>query len=283
MSSIAVQHTFRPVIEKLEIDNHALSLYRWPLPDTKLKATVLLVHGLGEHAGRYNHLAFALHQAGYAVIGYDQIGHGLSTGIRGDIEQPQQLVQDLRSVVLHMRPENSALVLLGHSMGGLVVARAIAEYPELADAVVLSSPALGAFTSLIDKLLLAVMPSWFPHFRVDNKLPLNWLSRDAQVVREYRHDKWVHRKISAGLAAWIISQGEIARAEAEHWCTPALLLYAGQDRMVDPRASALFAKTVPEGLLQSHCFNVMYHEIFNDPEKNLVLAKLTEWLDKRYA
>jgi alpha-beta hydrolase superfamily lysophospholipase len=228
-------------------------------------------------------LAFVLNQAGYATLGYDQIGHGLSTGVRGDIEQPQQLVQDLQSVVTHMRPENTALVLLGHSMGGLVVARTMAEYPELADAVILSSPALGAYTSWIDKLLLAFMPAWFPHVRVNNKLPLNWLSRDAQVVREYRHDKWVHRKISALLADWIISQGEIARAQAEQWHTPALLLYAGQDRLVDPRATALFAKTVPAGMLQAHCFNVMYHEIFNDPEKNLVFAKLTEWLDKRYA
>jgi alpha-beta hydrolase superfamily lysophospholipase len=283
MSTIAVQHTFRPSIEQLHLQNRTLALYRWPLPGTKPKATVLLVHGLGEHAGRYNQLAFVLNQAGYATLGYDQIGHGLSTGVRGDIEQPQQLVQDLQSVVTHMRPENTALVLLGHSMGGLVVARTMAEYPELADAVILSSPALGAYTSWIDKLLLAFMPAWFPHVRVNNKLPLNWLSRDAQVVREYRHDKWVHRKISALLADWIISQGEIARAQAEQWHTPALLLYAGQDRLVDPRATALFAKTVPAGMLQAHCFNVMYHEIFNDPEKNLVFAKLTEWLDKRYA
>ncbi len=283
MSTIAVQHTFRPSIEKCDINNRTLALYRWPLPDTKPKATVLLVHGLGEYAGRYNHLAFVLNQAGYAAIGYDQIGHGLSSGARGDIEQPQQLVQDLQSVAVHMRPENTALVLLGHSMGGLVVARTMTEYPELADAVVLSSPALGAYTTWIDKLLLAFMPAWFPHVKVDNKLPLNWLSRDAQVAREYRHDKWVHRKISAGLAAWIISQGEIARVQAEHWRTPALLLYAGQDRLVDPQATALFAKTVPAGLLQAHCFNVMYHEIFNDPEKTMVFSKLTEWLDKRYA
>jgi alpha-beta hydrolase superfamily lysophospholipase len=283
MSSIAVQHTFRPVIEKLEIDHQTLALYRWPEPSDKIKATVMLVHGLGEHAGRYNHLAFALHQAGYAVIGYDHAGHGLSSGLRGDLEHPDQLVRDLNSVTRHMRPQSGALVLLGHSMGGLVVQRALAEQPALADSVVLSSPALGAFTSFVDKLLLAFMPSWFPHVRVDNKLPLNWLCRDAQVVREYRHDKLVHRQISAGLAAWIIRQGELARAQAEHWRTPGLLLYAGQDRLVDPQASAQFAQNVPPGTVQSHCFNVMYHEIFNDPEKNLVLAKLIDWLDKRYA
>jgi len=283
MSSIAVQHTFRPVIEKLDIDRQTLALYRWPLPEHKAKATVLLVHGLGEHAGRYNHVAFALHQAGYAVTGYDHTGHGLSTGVRGDIEQPQQLVLDLQAVAKHMRTENTPLVLLGHSMGGLVVARAVAEHPELADAVVMSSPALGAFTSFLDNIMLAFLPSWFPHVRVDNKLPLNWLSRDAQVVREYRHDKLVHAKISAGLAAWVVSQGKLALAQADQWGTPGLLMYAGQDRLVDPRASELFAKSVPAAILQSHCFNVMYHEIFNDPEKNLVLTKLTEWLDKRYA
>ena len=85
------------------------------------------------------------------------------------------------------------------------------------------------------------------------------------------------------MAAWIIEQGIGALKEAPAWHKPALLLFAGQDRLVNPKGSADFANAVPKEFLQSHCFNVMYHEIFNDPEKTLVFSKLIEWLDLRYA
>ena len=282
MSTIAVQHTFKPVIENLELGTHTLALYRWPRPDKHIKASVMLVHGLGEHMGRYNHLAYVLHQAGYEVMAYDHMGHGLSSGVTGDIDQSNRLTDDLKTVIAYMHNTESKLVLLGHSMGGLVVARAAAQHQDIADAVVMSSPALAAYTTILDKLLLSVLPHWFAHVRVDNKLELNWLSRDAQVVREYRQDKRVHRKISSGLAAWIIDQGKLALKEAAAWHKPALLLYAGQDRLVNPKGSAKFAQSAPKDYLQTHCFNVMYHEIFNDPEKTIVFSKLIEWLDLRY-
>ena len=282
MSTIAVQHTFKPVIENLELGTHTLALYRWPRPDKHIKASVMLVHGLGEHMGRYNHLAYVLHQAGYEVMAYDHMGHGLSSGVTGDIDQSNRLTDDFKKVIAYMHNTESKLVLLGHSMGGLVVARAAAQHQDIADAVVMSSPALAAYTTILDKLLLSVLPHWFAHVRVDNKLELNWLSRDAQVVREYRQDKRVHRKISSGLAAWIIDQGKLALKEAAAWHKPALLLYAGQDRLVNPKGSAKFAQSAPKDYLQTHCFNVMYHEIFNDPEKTIVFSKLIEWLDLRY-
>lgn len=282
MSTIAVQHTFKPVIENLELGTHTLALYHWPHPGKRIKASVMLVHGLGEHMGRYNHLAYVLHQAGYEVMAYDHMGHGLSSGLSGDIDQSNRLTEDLKTVIAYMHNTESKLVLLGHSMGGLVVARAVAEHPDIADAVVMSSPALAAYTTLLDKLLLSVLPHWFAHVRVDNKLELNWLSRDAQVVREYRQDKRVHKKISSGLAAWIIDQGKLALKEAAAWHKHALLLYAGQDRLVNPKGSAEFAQSVSKEYLQTHCFNVMYHEIFNDPERTIVFSKLIEWLDLRY-
>lgn len=103
------------------------------------------------------------------------------------------------------------------------------------------------------------------------------------MVREYKQDKLVHRKISAGLATWIIEQGKQAISTAEQWQKPSLLMYAGQDRLVNPQGSALFAKKAPPDLLHTLCFNVMYHEIFNDPERGLVLTKMIDWLDRRYA
>ena len=129
MSTIAAQHMFRPQIKHLEINAGTLAVYEWPKPQTKPKAYIVMVHGLGEHMGRYNHVAFALNHAGYAVTGYDHVGHGLSTGARGDIKDAQQLVNDLEQVLHAIKPDHEGLatVLLGHSMGGLVVARTLAD------------------------------------------------------------------------------------------------------------------------------------------------------------
>ena len=285
MSKIAAQHSFHHEITYTTIDHHNLARYDWPVPTGSAKALVLLVHGLGEHMGRYQHVAFALQQAGYMVIGYDHVGHGLSSGKRGDTDTPDQLTEHLQHMAKEVKSLHTGLplVLLGHSMGGLVVQRAAASDRSLADAVVMSSPALATFPNAFQKLLLATLPKWLPHLRVDNGLKLEGLARDAQVVRDYKHDRLVHRLISASLGAWIVQEGIKAVQQAEQWQVPSLLLYAGQDKLVNPQGSAEFSKRASAEVLQSHCFNVMYHEIFNDPEKQVVLQKLVHWLDARYA
>jgi alpha-beta hydrolase superfamily lysophospholipase len=241
------------------------------------------MHGLGEHMGRYGHVASALQTAGYVVFGYDHHGHGLSTGERGNLLYANQLTEDAAFVIAHVRSLTpSPVVLLGHSMGGLVAARTVAQGTSEIDALVMSSPALGADTNVIQKFLLAILPKISPHLRVDNGLKVAWVARDAQVVRAYQQDPLVHRKIAAGLAAWILKEGPQTLQEAQVWHTPSLLMYAGQDQLVLPQASAEFARLAPSNVVQSHCFNVMYHEIFNDPEKALVIAKLIAWLDSRY-
>jgi alpha-beta hydrolase superfamily lysophospholipase len=271
MSSIAFHAAQKPQTTLLEHGEQSLAFYQWPQAPEAGQAAVLLLHGLGEHMGRYGHIASALQAAGYVVFGYDHHGHGLSSGLRGDLLNAHQLVDDVAFVVEHVRSLTaSPLVLLGHSMGGLV------------DALAMSSPALGAHTNLIQKFLLATLPHFSPHLRVDNGLKIAWLARDAQVVRAYQHDPLVHRKISAALASWVITEGAKTVQEASAWHLPTLLLYAGQDQLVLPQASAAFAQAAPDDVVQAHCFNVMYHEIFNDPEKAMVIAKLQSWLDSRY-
>ena len=284
MSSIADQAAQKPQITTLDQGEQTLAFYAWPNAPENARAAVLLLHGLGEHMGRYGHVASALQAAGYVVFGYDHHGHGLSSGLRGNLLSPSQLLDDVRFVIEQVRALTHApLVLLGHSMGGLIAARAVAQSLPHIDAFVMSSPALGAQTNVIQKFLLATLPKLFPHVRVDNGVKTTWVARDAQVVRAYVEDPLVHRQISAGLAAWILKEGAQTVAQASAWTMPTLLLYAGQDQLVLPQASAEFARLAPSDVLQSHCFNVMYHEIFNDPEKAMVLAKLLAWLDGRYA
>ena len=283
MSSIADQAAQKPQITMLDQGEQTLAFYAWPNAPENARAAVLLLHGLGEHMGRYGHVASALQAAGYVVFGYDHHGHGLSSGLRGNLLSPSQLLDDVRFVIEQVRALTPApLVLLGHSMGGLIAARAVAQSLPHIDALVMSSPALGAQTNVIQKFLLATLPKLFPHVRVDNGVKTTWVARDAQVVRAYVEDPLVHRQISAGLAAWILKEGAQTVAQASVWTMPTLLLYAGQDQLVLPQASAEFTRLAPSDVLQSHCFNVMYHEIFNDPEKAMVLAKLLAWLDGRY-
>lgn len=284
MSSIADQAAQKPQLTLLDQGEQTLAFYAWPNAPENAHAAILLLHGLGEHMGRYGHVASALQAAGYVVFGYDHHGHGLSSGLRGNLLSPSQLLDDVRFVIEHVRALTPApMVLLGHSMGGLIAARAVANALPHIDALVMSSPALGAQTNFIQKMLLATLPKLLPHIRVDNGVKTAWVARDAKVVRAYLEDPLVHRQISAGLAAWILKEGPQTVAQASAWSTPTLLLYAGQDQLVLPQASAEFARLAPVQVVQSHCFNVMYHEIFNDPEKALVLTKLLAWLDNRYA
>ncbi|PUE54385.1 alpha/beta hydrolase [Limnohabitans parvus] len=287
MTSITRPSISRPSLSALPGEAGQLAVYDWTMPANKPLGTVLLVHGLGEHAGRYGEVAAHLHQWGFAVRAYDQQGHGQSEGARGDLLRPGSLQADLCRVIddTRQRPAlaSAPLILLGHSMGGLVVARTLAEQLRPVDAAVLSSPALGAFPNLLQKMLLATLPRVVPHLRVDNGLKAEFVSRDPDVVKAYKADALVHRRISAGLAAWILENSEKTLHAAEKWEVPTLLLYAGQDKLVNAQASADFAYAAPQTVVQAQCFEGMYHEIFNDLYRAQVFNALKRWLLARFS
>ena len=263
-------------------DGENLAVYDWPLPDAP-RATVLLVHGLGEHAGRYDALARHLGAWGYAVRGYDHYGHGESSGPRGGLPWDTRLLDDLTDIVDATRarmPAGQPLVLLGHSMGGLVAARFVALGIRPVDALVLSSPALDAGLGPVQKLLLATLPRIAPNLRVGNGLDARYLSHDDAVVRAYLADPLCHNRISVRLARFIAEAGPATVARAAHWQVPTLLLWAGADRLVNPAGSRAFASAAPKERVQAHCFEPLYHELFNEsPElAEPVLERLQDWL-----
>ncbi len=277
----------RPQLSAFQGEAGQLAVYDWALPASQPLGTVILVHGLGEHAGRYGEVAAHLHQWGFAVRAYDQQGHGQSEGARGDMLRPGSLQADLCRVIDNTRQhpslQGTPLILLGHSMGGLVVARTLAESLRSVDAAVLSSPALGAFPNLFQKILLATLPRVVPHLRVDNGLKAEFVSRDPDVVKAYQADAMVHRRIATGLAAWILDNGQKTLNDAAKWQVPTLLLYAGQDRLVNAQASADFARSAPKAVVQAECFEAMYHEIFNDLYRAQVFTALKRWLLARFS
>jgi alpha-beta hydrolase superfamily lysophospholipase len=268
-------------------DGENLAVQDWPLPEGEpSRGTVLLVHGLGEHVGRYHALARRLNSWGFAVRGYDQYGHGESGGPRGGLTSRRRLLDDLGDLVDATRARMHAgqpLVLLGHSMGGLVAARFVAMHLRPVDALVLSSPALDPGLSAVQKLLLATLPRIAPNLRVGNGLDAQYLSHDAAVVAAYQADPLCHDRISARLALFIAEAGPATVARAAHWSVPTLLMWAGSDRLVNPAGSRAFAAAAPQAVVKSHGFEPLYHELFNEsPElAGPVFALLQQWLQRR--
>lgn len=272
-------------------DGTPLYVQDWPLPAGR-KATVLLVHGLGEHSGRYATLAQQLNAWGYAVRGYDQYGHGQSGGPRGGLNQPDRLLVDLASIVTATRaalPPQEKLILLGHSMGGLVaaafVAQALAQEQQAVDGLVLSSPALDAGLNPVQRWLVGWLPAVLPDLRVGNGLQVRYLAHDAHTVQRYQQDRLCHNRISARLAQFIAHTGPATVAAAPRWRVPTLLLWAGQDHLVNPAGSRAFAAAAPAALVQAQEFADLYHEIFNETPQLAapVYASLQAWLAQRFA
>lgn len=267
-------------------DGENLIVQEWPLPHALAqRGTVILVHGLGEHAGRYDALACRLNDWGFVVRGYDQYGHGESGGVRGGLPRDERLLDDLADIVdstRHRMDPGTPLLLLGHSLGGLVAARFVALRMRPVDGLILSSPALNPGLSGFQKLLLAILPRLVPNLRVGNGLQPQYLSHSLEVVSAYLADPLVHDRISARLARFIASAGAAVLAAAPHWTLPTLLLYAGDDRLVDPQGSRDFAAAAPQVVVRSQCFDTLYHEIFNERDTRPVYAALHAWIDAHY-
>jgi alpha-beta hydrolase superfamily lysophospholipase len=147
------------------------------------------------------------------------------------------------------------------------------------DALVLSSPALDPGMSIPQKLLLASLGRLAPNLAVGNGLKPEWISHDAQVVRNYVADPLVHDRVTPRLARFIVDGGTAVAERADAWSVPTLLLYAGSDRCVAPAGSAGFAAAAPQALVAAHEFRTLFHEIFNEPEQAEVLGVLHDWLD----
>ena len=267
-------------------DGDNLAVQDWPLePGQPLRGVIIIVHGLGEHAGRYDHVARRLNHWGFAVRSYDQYGHGESGGPRGGLTSDDRLLDDLADIVdstrLRMK-KGIPLILLGHSMGGVVTGLFVARAVRQVDALILSSPALDPGLNAFQKLLLTILPKIAPNLRLANGLDVMKISHDPAVIEDYTKDRLVHDRISARLARFIANAGAGALAGAPRWQLPTLLMYAGADTLVNPQGSQNFSKLAPKDAVTTRCFDALYHEIFNELEAEPVFAELKVWLDARF-
>lgn len=252
------------------------------------KGVVCLVHGLGEHTGRYAHVGAALNAAGYALLGFDQRGHGKTAGARGVTAPFDRMMDDVGLLLdeAGQRFAGKPRFLYGHSMGGnWVLNYALRRKPTIAGVVATSPGLRTAFKPPAAKVFAGkVLCKVAPAFVMPNGLELAAISRDAAVIKAYQADPLVHDKMSARLGMDILQQGEWAiEHAAEFPPIPLLLVHGSRDRLTSAPATEEFAKKVKAAASRQNVtlklWPECYHETHNDPEKDQVIAYMIAWLD----
>jgi alpha-beta hydrolase superfamily lysophospholipase len=273
-------------------DGTATFVRRWPVPDgVERRGSILLVHGLGEHSGRYGHVAERLGALGLETFAHDLRGHGRSEGERGSIPHDDALLEDVGVVFGDVERrgrdagDDSAPLLLGHSLGGTIAAAATTGGHVAPRALVLSSPALGLHISAPRGVLIALARRLIPDRPLPNGLPVDKLSHDPAEVQAYRDDPLVHDRITPRMFGFIADAGAAVRVHAPRLTVPTLLLYAVDDALVAPSGSREFAAALPAGVGTVHAYDDLHHEIFNErePDRSRVLGDLSAWIERQLA
>lgn len=251
------------------------------------RALVGIVHGLGEHSGRYAALACDLvARARCTVVALDLPGHGDAPGARGDVPSwtmlREQVVPAMFTATrgLPDSPGELPHVLMGHSMGGVLALDAALAHPRAYHGLVLSAPALRSVMPPWWKLALAnVARATAPGTGFPHGLDLTGLSRDAEVLKLYEQDPRVHGKISPRLYFEFGEARQRCLRGARSLAVPTLLLQGMADRVVDPRGSLEMAAAAAEKIVRCVTLPEGYHETFNDLGRDAALLELVAWLD----
>ena len=252
-------------------------------PESPVKGIVTLVHGLGEHTGRYQHVAAAFCRTGYALVGFDLRGHGRSEGLRGHAPSYDDLMEDIQTALDQSASRFPGLpqFLYGNSMGGnLTLCFGLNRQPKIQGLIVTSpglktGEAVPGWKMMVGKLMYTLVPT----FQMANGLDLNNLSRDSRVVKVYQDDPLVHGLISARLGLDMINNGAEILLNSKRLELPLLLMQGSADHIVSPEATAQFARN-GNGLVTFKMWEGLYHELHNEPEQEEVLATMVSWLNR---
>ena len=264
--------------DKLELFAHA-----FPSEDPP-KAIICMIHGHGEHIERYEHLAHALNDAGYAMIGFDHRGHGQSAGVRGYIPSYETLLDDIEAFIAESNAyyPNTPHFFYGHSMGGNLVLNYALRRKPACKGIISTSPWLKlAFEPpAIQVFLGKMMNKIYPAFIQTSGLETTALSRDPEIVRAYEEDPLVHDKLSASLFVGMYESGLWALEHANEFPLPLFLVHGSADKITSAEASREFAEKAGEKVTLK-IWDGFYHETHNEPEKEDVFKELIAWLDKQ--
>ena len=254
-------------------------------PDTDPRGVVVLSHGLGEHARRYDHVATRFGQDGLVTYALDHRGHGRSGGKRVLVKDISEYTGDFDTMVGIATKEHPGAkrIVLGHSMGGGIVFAYGVERPDDYDLMVLSGPAVAAqaavspLLALLAKTVGAIAPG----------LPLQALdasavSRDPAVVNAYNTDPLVyHGKVPAGVARALVLVGETMPKRAAALTAPLLVVHGSEDQLIPVDGSRQLVDAVGSSDVELKVYPGLYHEVFNEPERDQVLDDVVSWINAR--
>ena len=252
------------------------------MPEGQPVAVVMICHGLGEHSGRYGNVVEALVPAGYAVHALDHQGHGRSSGPRAHIRRYGDFLVDFDAFRGHVatRHPGAPLFLLGHSMGGNIALGYALEHQDQLRGLILSGPAL-TVPDDVPRLLLrlsGVLGRLTPRLRA-TALDATKISRDPAVVAAYRSDPLVFTgKFTAGLGSALLSAMQSFPDRVAGLRLPLLILHGTADELADPSGSRMLEARAGSSDLTARYYPGLYHEVFNEPERDEVLADLRAWL-----
>lgn len=254
-------------------------------PDGTVRATLTIVHGIGEHSGRYTNIVHHLVPRGYAVYGFDHRGHGRSPGQRGHINNWAEYRGDVDAFLrlVRGREGDRPLFVFGHSLGALIVLEYVLRRPGgLHGAVVCGAPLepVGVAKPYLVALARLLSRVW-PHFSLSTRLGTPAISRDPAVVHAYRTDPLVHRTATARWGTECLAAIGWVKAHAAEWRVPVLFLHGGADRLNAPEGTArVFAQVIyPDKMMR--IYPDAFHELHNDVNREAVLHDIALWLEQR--
>jgi len=279
--------TEREELDLLAPDGQRLFACEWrAVTETPRRGVVCIVHGMGEHSGRFGHVAAAFAAAGYAVLAHDQRGHGRTAGKRGHTPSYEALLDDV-GLLLHLaeqRYPGLPRFLYGHSMGGnVVLGFTLRKQPPLAGVIATSPWLTLAFAPPSAKVRLArFMNRLWPSYSEAAGLNAADLFRPAEeATAVYRGDPYVHDAISVRFFTAIHAAGLWSLAHADRLAVPLLLMHGTADRITSFEASRQFAETTPQELCTFRAWEDGYHELHNEPFRQEVIESMIAWTNER--
>ena len=267
--------------------NNGISFYirGWDPTSNRPKALLTLIHGLGEHTGRYLHVGKTMTDAGYALVGFDLRGHGKSGGARGHFPSLSAIMQDMRqfSKFLVQRYPDIPHFLYGHSLGGLLSLAYALQYAAGLNGVIVTGAALrSSLQEQKNKIAMVnMLGSLLPTITVPSGLDTTMISRDPEIVKKYINDPLVHDKASLGFGKAALKAIDQCFGHAKEFTPPLLIMHGTDDKLNYPSGSEDFAKLAePDHDVTLKLWDGLYHEIHNEPEKAAVFKLMIEWIEK---
>ena len=260
-----------------------LELYyqRWR-PEGEPKAVLAVVHGLGEHSGRYSNVVDWFVPKGFAVYAFDLRGFGRSPGPRGYINEWAEFRKDVRAFLelVHEQELGQSVFLLGHSMGGLIALEYVLHHPEKLTGVIASGPALAVDIPPLLMVLSKVLSRILPRFAFNTGLDATAISRDPVVVEAYVNDPLVHGLGTPRFGIEFPRAIEWTQAHAAEMKIPCLIVHGSADRLVPTEGSHVFYENMTIVDKERQVYEGYYHEVFNDIGKEQVLAAVEVWVEE---